>query len=315
MPMNELFELRGMRHKLETTEGTDAVPAAVDAVLIQGGEAQISSDPLERNLDTPNGGAKPFVPVRRRGIVTGSVELVGNAIAGTASPLSSLMVNSGHAETLNAGPPANVEYNPVLRNFDSASCYFYHDGEQYRLVGCRSRLTSISMEINNFITAGFELLGQVDGYAETAVPSDDVSAFQDPPALTESSMAVSIGGVDLDGVSLNLDLGVNLALAYSSERVIARQTARAVTGTLRVYRPQIATKDIRAMARDQTKQALAVVLNTGTPWQTTAFTGSSVQFGEPQNVNIDGLKGWDIPVRLLPVSGNDDYLIRFGDNV
>lgn len=307
----ETFDLRALRHKIESVEGTAETLAGADAIQIMEGSGQIQVDELERNLDRPAGGARPYVPIRRRVLVTGMVELAGAAVAGNAAPISGLLRNCGHTEALNTGPD-NAEYTPVLTGFPSATFGFYHSGELLTGVGARGRLTSIDLAINDYPKAGIELLGKVQAYAEESVPADDLSAFQDPVVATEETFTVELGGVALDAVSLSLDLGTSLTLAYHSENTVSRQSARSVTGTLRVYRPLIATADIRAMAQAQTKQALLVDYVTGTAAKDLSLQAPSLQIGEPQTVDIDGLRGWDIPVRLLPVNNNDDYTLRFG---
>jgi hypothetical protein len=310
MPL-ETFDLRALRHKIEAVEGTAESLAGADAIQIMEGSGQIQTDELERNLDRPAGGGRPYVPIRRRVLITGMIELAGAATAGLAAPISGLLRNCGHTEVLNSTPD-NAEYTPVLTGFPSATFGFYHAGELLTGVGSRGRLTSIDMAINDYPKAGIELLGKVEAYAEESVPADDLSAFQDPVVGTEASMTIELGGVALEAVSLSLDPGISLALAYHTEATVSRQSIRSVNGTLRVYRPLIATADIRSMAQAQTKQTLLVDYVTGTAAKDLSLQAPSVQIGEPQNVDIDGLRGWDIPVRLLPVNNNDDYTLRFG---
>jgi hypothetical protein len=310
MPL-ETFDLRALRHKIESVEGTAETLAGADAIQIMEGSGQIQIDELERNLDRPAGGARPYVPVRRRVLVTGMIELAGAATAGDAAPIGGLLRNCGHTQALNSAPD-NAEYTPVLTGFPSATFGFYHAGELKTGVGARGRLTSIEMAINDYPKAGIELLGKVEAYSETATPADDLTAFQDPVVGTEASMKIELGGVALEAVSLNLDPGISLVLAYHTEATISRQSVRSVTGTLRVYRPLIATADIRSMAQAQTKQTLLVDYDSGTDARDLSLQAPSVQIGEPQDVDIDGLRGWDIPVRLLPVNNNDDYTLRFG---
>lgn len=307
MPL-EPFDLRALRHKIEAVEGTAESLTGSDVVMVQEGSGQIQVDELERNLDRPAGGARPYVPVRRRVMVTGNFELAGAAAAGDPAPHSGFLRNCGHTEVLGETPD-NAEYTPVMRGFPSATFWFYHAGELLRATGGRGRLTSIDLAINDYAKAGFELMGKVDGYAEEAVPEDDISAFQDPVAIIEDNLTVELDGVALEAVSLSLDPGVNLAMVYHSEATVSRQTARSVTGTLRVYRPLIATADIRSMAAAAAKVPLLVDVVTGAAAKDLSLEAGEVQIGEPQNVDIDGLLGWDIPVRLLP---GPDYILRFG---
>jgi hypothetical protein len=310
MPL-ETIDLRALRSKIEAVEGTQETLAAADVVQFLEGSVQISTDNLERNLDRPAGGARPYIPIRRRALITGMIELTGAATAGDATPHTDFFRHCGHTSVLNV-TPANQELTPVLTGFPSMTHGFYWAGELITAVGARGRFTSIDLAINDYAKAGIEVLGKVQAYAEQSVPFDDVSAYQEPTALIEDNLQILLDGVALEGVSLSLDPGINLALAYHSEAVISRQTTRAVTGTLRVYRPLIATSDIRSMAQSASKVPLLVDVVTGTAAQDLSLESASVQLGEPQNVDIDGLRGWDIPVTLLPVNNNDDYTLRFG---
>lgn len=313
MPL-DVFDLRAFTHKIETTEGTDAVPTpAADAILLHTGSGQIQVDELERNIDNPQGGAKPYVPVRRRGMITGEIELAGAATAGDAAPIGRLLRSHGHTEVLEAGPPAQALYTPVLHGFPSASSYFYHAGELFKIVGGRGRLTSIDLAINDFPKAGIEIMGKVEAVEEAAVPTTiDTSAFQDPIVGTEDKMTILLDGEALEGVSLSLDPGISLNMVYHTEATVSRQSIRAVTGTLRVYRPLVATADIRSMARSAAKVPLIVDYLHETPARSLFLTAPRVQIGEPQIAELDGLVVWDIPVRLLPDDGNDDYTLGFG---
>ena len=308
MPL-DIFDIRAVRHKIEAVENVAETLAAADFLRLNNGSVQIQTDTIELNRDKPDGGARPNVPVRRRGIITGEVELIGAATAGDAAPIGGLLRNSGHTEVLDAGPPAFAEYTPVLNGFPSATVAFNHAGELATLVGARGRLTSIDLAINDFPKAGIELLGRVSAVAEQVVPSDAVPAgYQDPPPFTEANMLVELDSTALEGVSLSLNPGITLSLAYHSEAVIARQSVRAVTGTLRVYRPLNATINLRTIAQATTKIPLLVSLDTGTAAQTLTLAATGIQIGEPQNANLDGLRVWDIPVTLV-----QDYVLSFGD--
>lgn len=324
---NDKFDLRAFLHKIETIEGTDATPApATDAILLTNGEVQVQDDDLEREIDQPAGGARPRMKIRRRGTITGGIELLGNATAGQPSPFSSLLRAAGHTETLlvaAAGPPQifdAAQYTPILTGIPSASSYFYHDGEFFQLVGSRSRLTSASMEINGIPQAETETLGKVLGISEAAVPSDvDFSAFPDPVVGTEDSttgafadMSVLLDGIALDGISVSVDLGVELAMRYSTEATRALHRARAVTGTLTIFRPEVATSDIRSMVASRAKVPLIVDYTHSTEARTQSWEFPSVQLDEPRLVNRDGDKAWEVGFVALPTAGNDDYTLTFG---
>jgi len=328
MPLtDDKFDIRAFLHKIEATEGTDSVPdPATNAILLLGGEVSVQDDDLEREIDQPQGGARPRTKIRRRATITGGIELVGATTAGAAPPNSSLIRAAGHVETVlvaDPGPPEvfdAVQYNPILKNIPSASSYFYHDGEFFKIVGSRSRLNTAELSINGIPTAQQETLGKVLEISEDDVPANvDTSAFADPSVGTEdgntgvfADMSILLDGVALDGISVNLDFGINLALRYSTESTRALQRARAVTGTMRIYRPEIATSDIRSMVNSRAKVPLLVDYAHTEEWRNQSWFAPAVQLDEPVLVDVDGDKAWDVGFVALPVNGNDDYELTFG---
>lgn len=310
------FDLRALLHKIEVTEGTDATPTPdTNAILLLDGSGQINVDELERNIDQPAGGAKPYVQARKHAVITGDVELVGAATEGTAPPIGDLLRNAGHTQVLGEAPD-NAIYTPTLTGIPSASAWFYHGGEVLKMVGARARLTSINMSINDFPRAGVEIMGKIGALDEAAMPSGanapDTSAFQVPIVGTDANMTIELGGFALDGISLELDPGVALAMLYHTEATLSRQSARAVTGTLRCYRPARSDINIRQLAAAAQTAPLLVDYVTGDDERDLFLTAPAVQIGEPVRADLDGLVVWDIPLRLLPDAGNDDYTLGFG---
>jgi len=115
-------------------------------------------------------------------------------------------------------------------------------------------------------------------------------------------------------ISLALSEGTNVALAYSSENTTSFRAGRELTGTLRIYRPTIAALAVRQLASAGTIVAAALTVDDPAAARKHNVALGEVQIGEPTNVDVDGRRAWDLPIRLLPgTSGNADYVIEFGD--
>jgi len=328
MPLtDDKFDIRAFLHKIEATEGVDAVPTGpANAIQLIDGRVAINFDERERNIDQPKGGAKPKVYVNERALITGSIEMVGAATAGVASPYSSLIRSAGNTETLlvaDAGPPEvfdAVQHSPILQNIPSASSYFYHDGEFFKVVSSRSRFLRASIPINDVPTVTQETLGKVLSITEAEVPGDvDTSAFPDPVVGTEdkqtgvfADLSILLDDVALDGVSAEWDFGVTLAMRYSTEATRSLQRVRAITGTLNIFRPEIADSDIRSMVRNHAKVPLLLDYQHTDGWRNQSWQFPRVQLGEPALDNQDGDKIWRVPFTALPTVGNDDYTWTFG---
>lgn len=147
--------------KIETTYGTDPVPAAgTDAVLINGA-VDFGYDRLRfipRNAT--KGTLGPY-----QGVYAGAlkafrieVELKGSGTAGTRPEFGPLLRACGSGETIVAS--TSVTYAPVSTDFESVTIYFFEFGRVQHIVsGCRGtvgwRYQSGSMGV-----LSFELFGK-----------------------------------------------------------------------------------------------------------------------------------------------------------
>lgn len=316
---NDQWDSREFLLKLEGTEGEDAEPTpGADGYVIHDGESQIEVEERTLERDRPDGGARPRVYVRRHGVVTGSVELSGADTAGDPSPYSSLYQNAGHAEALvdEAGPPEikAADYTPVLRGFPSATGYFYHDGELQKMLGARGILESMRFSLHEFNSGGWRMMGLVEEIEEEALPGGvDKSAFQMPSVGLQAAMSISLDGTLLDAVSVEISNGGQLGMRYGTESTLTLHRSRDWSGTLRIWRPLIADSDIRAMVRTHAQVPLLVDYEDDNAANRASLLVPTVQLGEPQRVNVDGSKAWDVPI--VCVNAGLDYRLRLGGEV
>ena len=86
--------------KVEGTYGTDAEPAAADAMLMTDVELRpMEGQDIARNSERPHLGAQETIPAGLYVTLTGSVELQGSGAAGTAPGWGILMRSCAAAET------------------------------------------------------------------------------------------------------------------------------------------------------------------------------------------------------------------------
>lgn len=300
----------------ELTEGEDANPTpATSAVILHNGESQIEVEERVLERDRPDGGAQPRVYVRRHGIVTGTIELSGAAVAGTPSPYSTVYQISGHTEVLvDEEEPDEIlatDYLPILRGFPSGTGYFYHSGELQRMLAMRGIIEQMMFSIDEFNSARWRAMGEVLPITEAEVPSNvDKSAFQIPPIGNKNEMTVTLDGQELDAVSLELNNGGQLGIRYGTESTIAKHRSRVWTGTLRFWRPLIAESNIRLMCRTHAQVPLLMNYENDAVERKCSLLAPTVQLGEPRRDNADGDKIWAVPVAL--VNNSADYRLRFG---
>lgn len=308
------FDLRALLLKIEATEGTDAAPTpGADAMQIINGSGSLAAEQLEREIDRPFFGGREAVRINQVMNWAGDIELVGAAAPGEAAPVSPLIQIAGHAETLDVTTPGSefTEYNPISTGIPSATSWWYQGGEVQKGVGSRAQLNQILLELNNFPRASLEGVAFPTANDEAALPSADTSAFQQPPAIITDTASCSIDGTTVDGLSLELNMNSNVPLIGTTERQFTRLTARNPQGTIRVFREDRATLDIREIVRTGALVPIVwTVAQTG--GQSITLTVGQAQLFDPEFTEEEGVLVWNVPFRAIPTAaGNDEYLLRF----
>lgn len=323
MPL-ERFKNRALLLKVETTEGTDAAPAAgTDAFQIMDGTAGLMSDKIERMVDRPFFTHDPFVNTNVRGFIEGGFEIVpptGVYDAATRAAVDALLRISGMAKTFVAavvGPPAVpaiVRYNPVTSAIASGTGHFFLAGTLYKLTGARANITSIEMAIGNYLRAQTRIEGSCQQVEEASLPAGlSYSAFHRPIANTTESMELKVNGFSVEGKSLSLDFGNELQTVEHSEARLHRIRDRRPTFTSVFYRPSRASLDPFALWRAGTIIPLVgTITEPSTGLQTKMTVRGQIEDVRPQD--IDGDLGYEITGRCIASdSGGDEFTFEFSD--
>ena len=309
--MLESFNRRVMAFKLESVEGTDALPtAALNAVQIMNGASRIEADTLDRNLDRSTFGGRRATLVRKRGMMSGEVEIVGNATAGDSAPIAELLKACGHVETLDAGVSSII--TPVSSGIPSGTGYFWHSGERYRITGARGSVSEFNFSIDDYPKATIaQILGKALAMTEQALPTDaDYADFQVPPVIVEENSIMTVDGFQVDGKSLVIRPNVDLQLIHHTEGRVARHVDRVTEVTLRFFRSAYADLDIHSIVESETAVPVTFDITT-TAGKNIAVSLPSVQLLQPVPTEIDGMFAWEVTGRALPDSGDDEYAIQF----
>lgn len=291
---------------IETTYGVPATLGAAQAILLMESEIQPAADKLERNLDLPYFGGDPFVLVGKRITLTGKCDLLGHGTPGTAAPLGMLYRTCAHAETLSAGVSAT--YNPISKDFESASVDFFWAGCKFRMLGVRGSL-DMSFDIKSFAMGSISLTGilvlPTDGEAPAAI---DWTVFQTPAAIETETWEVVVGGVNVCAQKLQLQQNATIALIECSEGREVVITDRKPSGSLTVYKDAtLATWNPWSVAN---AQGIIVLENTITKAAgLNCKVDMRVQLEYPKPTTLDGLAGFEIPFSCIPDDGDDEYTI------
>lgn len=296
---------------LETTYGTAPALTAADAILLMDASIQTQADKLERNVDMPHFGGDPFVLVGKRITLSGTVDLLGAATPGTAAPLGKLYRICGHSETIDAGPPAQVTYAPISKNFASGAVDFYWAGVRFRMTGVRGSL-DMAFNIKDYAKGTINLTGILTLPTDAEPPAGiDWSTFQTPAPIDADTWEVMVGAVNVCAQQLSLAQNATVSLVECSEGREVMITDRKPTGSLRVFKDAtLAAWNPWSIAESQ-----AIVTLTNTITKAAGLNVSvpiRAQLEYPQPTDIDGLAGFEIAFTAIPSgAGGDEYSLIF----
>ncbi len=316
--MLENFKRRGLMLKVETTEGTDAAPAAAtDAFQLFDGQSGITSDKIERPVDRPFFGHDPFVNANLRGFIEGGFEIVpptGTYSGTTKAAVDALLRIAGNAKTYAAGPPPIVRYNPITAAIPSGTAYFHHAGTLYKLTGARANITGMAMEIGNYLRAQCRIEGSCTEVLEAALPTDyDFTPFTVPVVNSTETMEMKVNGVTVEGKRLSIDYGNSQQTIEHTEARVGRIRERKPTFDALFYRPAKASLDPWALWKAGTIIPLwATVTDAAANRLTRILVRGQIEDVQP--TDIDGDLGYQVRGRCIPSStGGDEFLLEFED--
>lgn len=313
--MLEPFKNRALLLKTETVEGTDAAPApGADAFQLFDGTSGLTSDKVERAIDRPFFGGRPFVNTNLRGFVEGGFEVAPPAIAdGTSkAAIDALLRIAGMAKTYAAGPPKKLTYNPISTAFPSGTAWFYHAGTLRKMTGSRANISSIALEIGNYLRGQCRIEGNCQDVDEASLPGGlDYSAFAAPPVISTETMLLTYNGVTVEGKRIAVDMANQLRTIEHSEARLSRITDRMPTFSTLAYRAAKASFDPYALWKAGT---IIPIVGTVTDPVTNRVTTMTVrgQIEDVRDTDIDGDFGYEITGRCIPSdTGGDEVLIAF----
>lgn len=298
--------------KIETTEGTDAVPTGA-ANSIQVGNLQprpLSAEFVDRTNYTPYLGEPGSVLAVKSGELSFEVEIAGAGAAGTAPKYGPLLRACGMAETISAG--ISAIYAPVSSGFESLTIYYNKDGVRHKLLGARGTVV-LGFNAKQIPVYRFRFIGQYGAAADAAEAGVVYTGFQAPLAVnnvntpTFSLHAIADTAAPLQ--SLEVDLGNTLVYRALVGAEAAKITDRKSRGSLSFEETTVTVKDWWTAIGNGTLGALQLVhgLNAGNIVQIDA---PQVQITEPQQADSDGIVMLNTSLRIRPTSaGNDELTI------
>lgn len=309
--MSRLARIMGLTAKIETVYGTDAVPdPATNAILTKGlAPSPYQGDMVSRDLVRAGLGGEESINANPYSTVSFEVELAGSGTAGTVPGVGVLLRACGMGETIDLTVSAeNVSYEPVSKGVESATLYFYRDGELHKMLGARGTF-SFGLSAKGIPMLSFNFTGLYTRPVTVVMPTFVTTAFKVPlPVTKDNTPTFSVLGHNAIASDISFDMGLSVTPRnlVGLQEVIIKD--RNVSGSLSIDAPDISTKNFYTDVESHngvTTGPLQVVHG--------VTTGNIVQLDAPkiQLTNIshsesDGVLQYQMATQYIPTDAEDD---------
>lgn len=296
--------------KIESTQGTDAVPvAATDAILVEDiGWSYAGARMVERNPVKGTLGKFQSVFAGTLMEMTFKAELKGSGVLGTPPESGPALRACALGETIVS--IVSVSYSPVSTAHESVTIYYFEDGSLYKILGSMGNV-NINLAVGEVGMAEFTFTGHVVGPVDIALPAATFDAIVPAPVIAGAFSALGFSAV-INALSMDLGNEVatpadfNAADGYSNVFIADNDPA----GSFDPEAPLLlATKDFHAEWRNGTNGSI----ETGTIGPVTeryALTMPTSYYREIGPADRDGLRAYDIG---FAAAGDDSAFTLFFD--
>lgn len=304
--MPRIFRKLAILNKVETVYGTNAAPAAVNAVIGKNVTfTPIEADEVSRDLLLPYMGNQGVILAGKYAKLEFDVEIAGSGTAGTAPKWASLMRACGFAETLQATTSAT--YSIVEDGQTSTTIFFEIDGVRHIMLGCRGNM-SLNFAPKAIPSFKFSLTGLLGTITDQALTAVTMTGWSTPVESSSANTTLTMHGSAAVAESLSIDLGntVTPRFLIGSESVIISD--RKTTGQAVVEATNLATMNWFQRALARTRGALSVIHGTAAG-NIVEITAPAVEVGKITQGQTDGILNYSLPLSFVPVSGRDELVI------
>lgn len=306
-------DLRGLLVKIQAAANTpETLNASNDGILVLDGEFAYLTDELERTIDLPGHGARPYVNVRKRGEFNFGLELRGAATPGNAAPIGPVLRACGFAQTLE--PTEYANYALRTTGHEIVTLRGYSHGQAVEASDARGVLSQIELSTRNFARARGQIIGLpvASPVIDASLPNITLSSFQAPVAIETETFEVAVGADLLNAVSLTVDTNAQVEIYEGSEsRFVFYREFYRPTGVLRVFKEARADFNPETLALGGTTEDLIATITGG--GEILTATLKECQFGIPRMTDIDGVAGWEIPFKAVGSTNTDCISLRFAE--
>ncbi|MDT8998351.1 phage tail tube protein [Paucibacter sp. APW11] len=307
--------------KIETTYGTDAVPAyGANEMLVSNQRiVPLKANNVDRALVRPYFGASEQLVGTRSVELSFDIEFVGSGAAGQAPRWGAALRACAMAEVVTAS--TRVDYTPITDSAESATIIYHDDGVNHKLLGARGDV-AFKLNAGGKPIMSFTFQGLYGGIVAGSPGVADYSAFKTPLVVTDANTgdvmlggtvastgapAIS-GGTAFPSTGLEVTLGnsVNFTALLGGESVDI--TGREAVGKLVVDMTPAQEVSKMADVLAATLTGVSLIHGTAAGFKTLVHMPAA-QFIDPSKEELNGRRLNGYSVRATPVAGNDELRI------
>lgn len=295
-----------MLHKIEAAYGTDAAPAAADAIVASNVTfTPIRAEQVQRDLILPYLGNQGKLLAGEHGEIEFDVEIAGAGAAGDVPAYGSLLRIAGFAETVNAG--VDVTYSIIEDALESGTLYFNSDGVRHIFVGVQAN-AQLNYSAKSVAKFRFKLVGLLGAVTDVALPTVSKAGWGTGLIVNKANTVMSLHGWSAIAQSLSIDLGNTLTPRFLIGDEAIRVTDRGTTGTAVVQASSMADIDWFAISRARTRGALSIAHGT-VAGNIVDVAAPAVEVDEPSQSQTDKVVEYSLPLEICPSAGLDELTI------
>jgi len=306
MSAAQLFQKKMVRVDIEDTYGEEKVPGNEGLVVTSNlNVRRLEGQTTQRDIDQPVLGNDETIHTSFYSMVRFDVEIACSGTAGDAPGWGKVLLASGFDETVIPG--VSVEYTPASDSFDSATLYYFWDGELYKLIGARGKVT-YSLNPSDITKFSFEFTGLHEPVGKEPLPAYDGSAFMKPLAVNFQNSTFSIHGYAAPMSAFSFDMGNEVIYdnLVNDEQVF--MVDRSPSGSVSFTKPDIDTLNLEQKAIDHETGALSFVHGKN-PGHIVEIQMPKVQLLTPDFQERNKVISAQVNFNILPDQGNDEVKI------
>ena len=306
--------------KIESTEGTDAVPVDADVIApVFDVEFTPTFEVFERDNVQASFSRLPQIQGERSAVISFSTEIKGSGTAGTApANLSAPLLAAGFGETIVTS--TSVTYAPASASLSSATVEIREGAVgtefmQKKIVGARGTVVFEGVK-GDIVLARFTFTGRYVEPTNTAISAFTTpSPGQTPESFLNATLSFQ-GAASLKVQNVNLDIGNDVQMRNDVNQATGNFSAlivnRAPTGSIDPEQELVATINFFNQLTTNAEGVLSYILGS-TAGNISTFNAPKAQIINATEADRNGIRilNLDLQLNQSAAAGDDELTLVF----